>query len=79
MQEYRPTNQSLNAMLTRLLTPEVKGMHRANVASLSPRAGTARWLVLSSILGWRSMGGSSESGAVAGATIGRLFHSCCFS
>lgn len=51
MQEYRPTNQSLNAMLTRLLTPEVRGMRRTNVASLSPRTAHALWLALSSLLG----------------------------
>lgn len=51
MQEYRPTNQSLNAMLTRLLTPEVKGMQRSNVASLSPATAHAIWLGLSCLLG----------------------------
>lgn len=51
MQEYRPTNQSLNAMLTRLLTPAMAGMRRANVASLSPSTAHALWLALSSLLG----------------------------
>lgn len=44
VQELRPTNQSLNAMLTRLLTPGVPGIPRANVASISPRAAHAIWL-----------------------------------
>lgn len=51
MQEYRPTNQSLNAMLTRLLTPEVRGLRRSNVASLSPRTAHAIWLGLSCLMG----------------------------
>jgi hypothetical protein len=51
VQELRPTNQSLNAMLTRLLTPSVPGMYHANVASISPRAAHAIWLAATCGLG----------------------------
>ncbi|HEY2587018.1 MAG TPA: glycosyltransferase family 87 protein [Tepidisphaeraceae bacterium] len=51
VQELRPTNQSLNAMLTRLLTPGVPGLHRANIASISPRAAHALWLAATCALG----------------------------
>jgi hypothetical protein len=51
VQEYRPTNQSLNAMLTRLLTPGVPGMARANITSLSPRTAHALWLAITCLLG----------------------------
>lgn len=50
-QEYRPTNQSLNAMLTRLLTRGVARMRRTNLASLSPRTVHALWLGMSALLG----------------------------
>jgi hypothetical protein len=51
VQELRPTNQSLNAMLARLLTPGVPGLPRANVASISPRAAHAIWLATTCGLG----------------------------
>lgn len=51
VQELRPTNQSLSAMLTRLLTPSVPGIHPANVASISPRVAHALWLAMTCSLG----------------------------
>ena len=51
VQELRPTNQSLNAMLARLLTPGVQGIPRANLVSLSPAVAHALWLALTILAG----------------------------
>jgi hypothetical protein len=51
VQELRPTNQSLNAMLSRSLTASVPGMRAVNVASISARAARAIWLIATCALG----------------------------
>lgn len=51
VQELRPTNQSLNAMLARLLTPGVPGMRHANLFSLPPATAHGVWLAVTILLG----------------------------
>jgi cbb3-type cytochrome oxidase subunit 3 len=52
VQDYRVTNQSLGAMLTRLLTPmpDLPGLYKANLVSLSQQTAHAMWLVVSCLL-----------------------------
>lgn len=52
VQDYRVTNQSLGAMLTRLLTPmpDLPGLYHANIVSLSQRTAHALWLAVSCAL-----------------------------
>ena len=53
VQDYRPTNQSLGAMLTRQLTraPDLPGLYHVNVASLTQRTAHELWLAIACLLG----------------------------
>jgi len=53
VQDYRPTNQSLSAMLTRTFTPapDLPGLYHVNIASLSPRVAHAIWFACSCLIG----------------------------